>query len=126
MAAADRAQLLLGGNEDEDVELKQQILFEDIYVDFNNIYVQATLAEPKQEEAQGCASGPPLAELAPDDDAEAKMPRSSSKMKYFKVQLNRESTGFERAKLLKDFSEEDWKQLLQNVVKEHVQLYRDF
>jgi len=88
--------------------------------------VQATLVEPKQREAQGRASSPPLPELAPDDGAEAKMPKSSSKMKYFEVQLNRESTGFERAKLLKDFREEDWKQLLQNVVKEHVQLYRDF
>jgi hypothetical protein len=30
-------------------------------------------------------------------------------MKYFKVQLQRESTGFERAQLLKDFREADWK-----------------
>ena len=63
---------------------------------------------------------PLLPELAPNDAAEAKMPKGTSKMKYFKVQLNRESTGFERAKLLEDFREEDWRQLLQNVVKEHV------
>ena len=35
-----------------------KVEFEDLYVDFNNIYVKATLVEPKQEEAQGRASGP--------------------------------------------------------------------
>ena len=36
-AAADRAQLLLGGHEDEKVVIR----FEDLYIDFNNIYVRA-------------------------------------------------------------------------------------
>lgn len=116
IAAANRAQLLLGGEEDKEVE----ILFENVYIDFDNIYLQAIVTEPKQREAQGRALSPLLPKLAPDDGAEAKMARTSSKIKYFKVQLNRESTGLERAKLLKDFREEDWKQLLQNVVKEHV------
>ena len=64
--------------------------------------------------------------------AEAKQASEGPRIRYFKVPLSRESTGFERAKLLKDFREEDWKPqsnniiVLQNVVKEHVQLYRDF